>query len=109
MNHGTGKVDHYKSIPVEIPGPLQPMVPGFLNRRREELTQFKAHIGKNDMAAIKSMAHKWKGHGTAYGFEAISLIGKDIEVAAEAKDAASVQALFFDLEEMVEFYIAKFG
>lgn len=99
----------YKQIPVEIPIDLKPLVPGFLRRRDEELSILKQHVEAQDMSSISSVAHKLKGHGTAYGFEAISLIGKEMEQAAKSNDIKTVSGLLKELEDVVKYFIRNYG
>jgi CheY-like chemotaxis protein len=75
-----------------------PLVPAFLENRREDLHAMRSLLEQGAFAAIESVGHKMKGTGRSYGFEAISRIGSDIEFAAHQQDAASVQQLLEGLD-----------
>jgi CheY-like chemotaxis protein len=75
-----------------------PLVPAFLENRREDLQAMRSLLEQGAFRAIESVGHKMKGTGRSYGFEAISRIGSDIELAAHQQDATTIQQLLEGLD-----------
>ena len=65
---------------------LEEMLPAFLESRRSELDALLDAVASNDLAAVRAIAHQMKDVGGPYGFAAISLIGADIDQAAQRPD-----------------------
>src|SRR6185436_7866922 len=76
---------------------LRDLVPGYLENRRKELPRLREALAQNDFSAIQRLAHRMKGEGGGYGFEAISTIGAGLEQAAKDRNAAAAQAGLRDL------------
>lgn len=86
---------------VEVPFDLEPLLPGFMKRRWEELSLLKDLIKLKDLPEIARIGHKMKGHGLGYGFEAISLVGQMLELKAKENDIISVKLLVNNLEDLL--------
>jgi len=65
---------------------LEDLLPAFLESRRIELDALLDAIGSNDLAAVREIAHQMREVGGPYGFAAISLIGADLDQAAQRPD-----------------------
>lgn len=76
-----------------------PLVPAFLENRREDVLAMRSLLEQGAFANIESVGHKMKGTGRSYGFETISRIGSDIEFAAHKQDAATVERLLTGLDQ----------
>jgi CheY-like chemotaxis protein/HPt (histidine-containing phosphotransfer) domain-containing protein len=77
---------------------IAPLVPSFLDNRREELAMYREALAAGDYGRIQSSAHKMKGTGRGYGLALISRIGGDLELAAHQKDVAAMQRLIDELD-----------
>jgi CheY-like chemotaxis protein len=75
-----------------------PLVPVFLDNRREDAQAMRSLLEQGAFGEIESIGHKMKGTGRSYGFEAISRIGNDIELAAHQQDTAGIERLLAHLE-----------
>ncbi|MEW9669009.1 hypothetical protein [Ammoniphilus sp. 3BR4] len=56
---------------------------GFLENREKDIAILKEAMKNEDFELIRSIGHSMKGFGSGYGFDLISLIGKDFEQAAK--------------------------
>lgn len=65
---------------------LEDLLPVFLESRRSELDALLEAIASNDLATVREIAQQMKDAGGPYGFAAISLIGADIDQAAQKPD-----------------------
>jgi len=69
---------------------IAPLVPAFLERRREDLQTMYDALEAGDYASIRTIAHRMKGTGRSYGLDAVSEIGGRLESAAAARHADAV-------------------
>jgi CheY-like chemotaxis protein len=74
-----------------------PLVPGFLQNRREDVQAIRALIDAGDFGRVQALGHKMKGTGKSYGFAAITRIGAAIELAAHQNDALALERLVDEL------------
>src|SRR4051812_33106002 len=74
-----------------VPQELRHLIPGFLERREKDVTELMQMLEKNDFGGIQDIAHKLKGSGTGYGFQLITDIGHEMELAAQENDAATLK------------------
>ncbi|MDB5107365.1 MAG: putative cytosolic protein [Candidatus Binatus sp.] len=73
-------------VVVEINEELSDLIPGFLSRKRIEINSILVAVANHDYSAIGQIAHRLKGEGGSYGFDAITEIGDSIEIAATSHD-----------------------
>jgi len=78
---------------------LQPLLPTFLTRRRQDVTLIKQELSRGGYRAIQTMGHNLKGIGSSYGFDGISEIGRSIELAGEQQDGPAIRRLATELDE----------
>ena len=83
-------------IPVEAW--LQPVVGGYLEKRRADVAKLREALERGDMAIIRTLGHQMAGTGGGYGFDTITEIGNRIEESALANDSACIQTSIQDLE-----------
>jgi serine phosphatase RsbU (regulator of sigma subunit)/HPt (histidine-containing phosphotransfer) domain-containing protein len=86
-------------IVAEVDPVLQPLLPTFLTRRRQDVTLIKQELAREGYRAIQTIGHNLKGIGSSYGFHGISEIGKSIERAADQQDGAAIRRLATELDE----------
>jgi HPt (histidine-containing phosphotransfer) domain-containing protein len=78
-------------IVAHVDAVLQPLLPTFLTRRRQDVALIKQELQRGGFRAIQTIGHNLKGIGSSYGFNGISEIGKAMEAAAERQDAAEIK------------------
>jgi sigma-B regulation protein RsbU (phosphoserine phosphatase) len=78
---------------------LQPLLPTFLTRRRQDVTLIKQELKREGFRAIQTIGHNLKGIGSSYGFDGISEIGREIELAAQQMDPAAIRRQATALDE----------
>ena len=81
---------------------LEPVIPRYLARRREEIARLRASLDAGDYAALRQIGHSLKGSGGGYGFPALSAIGARIERAALAADAAALEGLLAEYADYLQ-------
>jgi CheY-like chemotaxis protein len=95
------EVDH-DIVVIEDPD-TAPLVPGFLQNRREDVDAMRPLIEAADFGRVQALGHRMKGTGKSYGFAEISRIGAAIELAAHQNDAVTLERLVNELDS----YLAR--
>jgi HPt (histidine-containing phosphotransfer) domain-containing protein len=80
--------DAYK---VKVAKDLEDLIPTFLTNRRKELELLRAALAAADFEQLRQLGHRMRGVGNSYGFERVSLLGKEIEDGARSADKASLE------------------
>jgi HPt (histidine-containing phosphotransfer) domain-containing protein len=80
------------AVLIEIDQELIPVVPEYLENRRLDCSLVERLLAEDNLAEIKSLAHRMKGSGGSYGFDEISEIGEALERAAVESDAAGISS-----------------
>jgi HPt (histidine-containing phosphotransfer) domain-containing protein len=81
-----------QTITVTVAKDLEDLIPTFITNRNKELETLRSALGAGDMEQLRQLGHRMKGVGYSYGFELISVLGKQIEDGAKARDVAGLQA-----------------
>lgn len=87
-----------KEIVVVVDADLEDLIPVFLENRKEDIRTIRTLLTNGDLGEISRLGHNMKGSGAGYGFEKITEIGKDIEIACKDGNRAQVEQLNNDLE-----------
>ena len=80
------------TITVTVAKDLEDLIPTFMTNRNKEVETLRTALGAGDMEQLRQLGHRMKGVGNSYGFEQISVLGKQIEDGARAKDHAGLEA-----------------
>lgn len=82
---------------VAVDAELAPLVPSFLERRREDAVRLRDAVAAGDFETARSLGHQMKGVGGGYGFQPITDLGAAIEAAAKSHDGARLVVLANEL------------
>ena len=74
---------------------------GYIENRVAELDGLVQSLKKGDFAALRKAGHNLKGTGASYGFGELTDIGKALEAAAKANDAAASEVLLDQIEAYI--------
>jgi HPt (histidine-containing phosphotransfer) domain-containing protein len=77
---------------VTVAKDLEDLIPVFMSNRRKEVDSLRIALAAADFEQLRQLGHRMKGVGNSYGFEHISLFGKQIEDGAHSGDRASLDA-----------------
>lgn len=86
----------------EVDPVILPLLPGYLKNRRDDLQRLEDALAAKDFTVLRTLGHNMSGSGAAYGLPPISAIGRRIEEAAVAGDAARVKDLSVELREFLD-------
>lgn len=79
-----------QAITVTVAKDLEDLVPTFMKNRGKELEALRAALAGGDLEQMRQLGHRMKGVGISYGFDKVSLLGKQIEDGAKAGDRAGL-------------------
>ena len=80
------------TITVTVAKDLEDLIPTFMKNRAAELETLRAALAAGDLEQLRQLGHRMKGVGTSYGFEKVSVLGKQIEDGAKTGDRAGLEA-----------------
>lgn len=73
----------------------------YIERRRHDLEVCLLFVEKQQYKEIEKIAHQLKGNGLTFGYPELSIIGKRLEIAAQAEDLKIVEASLVELSKWV--------
>lgn len=91
-----------EKIIVKVDSDLEDIIPGFLQKRQEDIKEIQVALDNDNYDTIKVLGHKMKGVGGGYGFDAITDIGGMIEQAAMEKNMQEVKQAILELAQYLE-------
>jgi histidine phosphotransfer protein HptB len=86
---------------IEVPPELEPLIPGFLERREQDIAHLTDCISKSDFETVGRIGHKLHGNGGGFGFSMITQIGIELENAAKNKNEMAIRELTLRLFDIV--------
>ena len=86
-------MNNYK---VKVAKDLEDLIPTFMNNRHKELDALRVALAASDFEQLRQLGHRMKGVGNSYGFEHVSVLGKQIEDGARSGNRASLEACILD-------------
>lgn len=89
-------------IVVEIDEDLADLIPGYLENRRKDIESILHLLQEGNFSEIRRIGHSMKGSGGGYGFHHISVIGQEIEKAAEAGDENGIRTAVNNLKNYLD-------
>lgn len=69
------------------------LFPVYLARVAEMAVEIEKHLREGDLGSLFFIGHNLKGTGGTYGFDSLSKIGGQIELAARAGDTVQIKVL----------------
>jgi HPt (histidine-containing phosphotransfer) domain-containing protein len=90
-------------ITVTVAKDLEDLIPTFMKNRTKELETLATALGGGDYEQLRQLGHRMKGVGNSYGFEKVSVLGKQIEDHAKAGNRDAIAANIADYTD----YLAR--
>ena len=89
-------------IKVVVDKELEDLIPVFLNNRRKEVQTLRAAAAAADFEQLRQLGHRMKGVGNSYGFEQVSIFGREIEEGARGTDRGAIERCIATYEDYLE-------
>jgi HPt (histidine-containing phosphotransfer) domain-containing protein len=96
------KSERTDTFTVEVDGVLEPIVPDFLNNRKNDCDMIHQLLSKDAFDEIRFIGHRMKGVGGSYGFDDISEIGEIVEDASLMADHEAIRTAIDRLSDYLE-------
>ena len=77
-------------------------IPWYMGQVREYIEAIGAALEKDDFETIRDAGHRMKGSGETFGFDAVSEMGKSIEMAAKEQNAGDIKNQVQNLSEYID-------
>ena len=77
---------------VTVEKDLEDLIPVFLGNRRKEVEALRSALAAGDFEQLRQLGHRMRGVGNSYGFERVSVLGKEIEDGARSADKAAIES-----------------
>ena len=87
---------------VQVDADLSDLIPGFLEHKRADVVTLRAALDRGDYKALAALAHKIKGEGGSYGFDAVTEMGAALERAIAARQPNAARAVIEQLAGYLE-------
>jgi HPt (histidine-containing phosphotransfer) domain-containing protein len=88
---------------VKVAKDLEDLIPVFMGNRHREVESLRAALAADDFEQLRHLGHRMKGVGNSYGFERVSLFGKQVEEGARDQDRAAIERCIAEYRD----YLAK--
>lgn len=88
-------------IRVAVPDYVYPLIPSFLDNRRDDISTIRDALARQDYGTIRLLGHRMKGDGGSYGLDRITEIGAALEEAAAGPDVEGIRRSLDDLSDFV--------
>lgn len=82
---------------------LEDLIPVFMKNRHKEVEALRAALAAADFEQLRQLGHRMKGVGNSYGFERVSVIGRQVEDGARSGDCAAIASRIAEYAD----YLAK--
>ena len=77
-------------------------IPWYLGQVKAYTEAIEKAMAGNDFETIEDAGHRMKGSGEAFGFDAVSEMGKSLEQAAKGKDLDEIGTKLKELSRYIE-------
>jgi HPt (histidine-containing phosphotransfer) domain-containing protein len=84
---------------VTVAKDLEDLIPTFMKNRTKDLETLRSALASGDLEQMRQLGHRMKGVGNSYGFEKVTVLGKQIEDGARASDRAGLEACIVEYAE----------
>ena len=87
-----------KSIIIKIKSMMKPIIPEFLTEKSDEIQKLKDFLLDGNYMGIRKIAHDFQGSGSAYGFDYITELGKNLSKEAKMSNNEKLNILIKEFE-----------
>ncbi len=94
---GIGAAVLPEKIVIHADPSLLDAIPGYLDKRRQDVRAILAALEKLDFEMIGELGHKMCGSGSGYGFPRITELGDSIQQAAKERNSAAIRSQVAEL------------
>ena len=82
-----------KAETIHVSEDLEDLIPLFMAKRHEDAAAWADALAREDAPALAAIGHRMKGTCASYGFAALTEMGRELEVLAQAGSLTRAAAL----------------
>ena len=97
-----GEAPRADKIVVRIDPEYEALIPRFLENRHKDVQGLRDAVDQGTYEFIRLLGHSMKGTGAAYGFEAIGVLGSQLEQAAQDENVTAIRQALDELTAYLE-------
>ncbi|HEX9652649.1 MAG TPA: Hpt domain-containing protein [bacterium] len=83
----------YDEVVVYVDPDLEELIPMFIENRYTDIDEINRLITIGNFSEVQRLGHSMKGSGGGYGFDEITNIGSEMELAAKRGDRIELERL----------------
>jgi PAS domain S-box-containing protein len=87
---------------VHVAPEMSELIPFLMDAMQKDLELMKKALAQKDFPTLRRFGHSHKGFGSTYGFDYISVIGRRIQSASDARDLDQLADLLISLGNYLE-------
>ena len=87
---------------VKVDEILKDLIPDFMTRRFQELSQIQDWIQAQDFTALAQYGHKLKGSSLNYGFNHLGNLARELETAARDHNMPQISSLAAQIQDHIQ-------
>jgi HPt (histidine-containing phosphotransfer) domain-containing protein len=91
-----------KAYTVTLARDFQDLIPEFIENRRRELQALRGALAAGRYDQLGELGHRMRGIGTSYGFDRVSILGREIEDQARIADRDGLAGRIAEYAEYLE-------
>lgn len=97
-----------KNLVVVVDSDLRAVVPEFLRSKRADIAHALHALERGDYDTAVRVGHELKGEGSAFGFDQVTAMGAELELAATSADRSAALKLVRDLADFFDHVEVRF-
>jgi len=82
--------ENSERIILRMDNDLKEIIPTYLESRQQDVIRLSKMLAQENFESLQTLGHRMKGTGAAYGFNTITDIGRDLEIAAKHMDRKTI-------------------
>lgn len=88
-------------IRLEVSKELEDIMPLFLDTVSKNISSIHDALQSGDFETVRTLGHRMKGAGGGYGFDRVTELGREIEIAAKESNADRCRSLNKELSQLM--------
>jgi HPt (histidine-containing phosphotransfer) domain-containing protein len=98
-----------RNLVVVVDSGLRALVPEFLRSKRADIADALRALEQGDYETAVRVGHQLKGEGSAFGFDQVTAMGAELELAATSADRGAALSWAGSLAEFLDHVEVKFS
>jgi HPt (histidine-containing phosphotransfer) domain-containing protein len=102
-------MNEVRNLVVVVDSTLRALVPEFLRSKRTDIALALSALAQGDYDTAVRVGHQLKGEGSAFGFDRVTAMGAELELAATSADRCAALRWARAVAEFLDHVEVKFS